>query len=218
MKQPIVFGWLSALSLILVLAGCKGAPAPGEPSHFHRYGVEHGHIQFRYYGDSRGSEDVVFDRWGEREAQFSKYEHLQVEGIQPVLTLKLTRGADIFMCDIKKRDCNHWKDPQLDSLRKLSASDVPTSDQATAAYLADGFTKSGTENIAGVQADVWKLKLAPSAIYLWRSVLVKRVMHSQDDSTIVEAVTIDTTSAIDTMQFNIPPGFTVHDRLAPPGQ
>lgn len=139
---------------------------------FKRYQIESGIVEYSMSGAQKGTETVYFDKWGMREAKYTKSE-LAVAGItRKSNTLSLIDGDWIYVIDLDKRTGTKTQNPLL----KQIADRGGTKDLAEFGekMMRDmGGEKTGSEEIAGKMCDIWEVKKLGSKSWVWNSVTLK---------------------------------------------
>lgn len=137
-----------------------------------RYQIESGIVEYQMSGGQNGSETIYFDRWGMREAKYTRTE-ISFSGItQKTNTLTLIDGEWIYVLDMDKRTGTKTKNTLLKTIaEKTGKKDFGEIGEQ---MLRDmGGEKIGSEEIAGKPCDVWEVKRLGSRSWVWKSIALK---------------------------------------------
>ena len=211
MRGPVV----TIVALLVGGLGCN-PPGPKAVGNFHRYPIDHAHVHYEYSGLARGSGELYFDQYGKREAKIEHWEHIEAQGMRRYLTLNLALVSDIYAIQFDRGEGFHWKDPDLDSLFHLPTDETPGPEASTKLYLSDRAVLSSTDTVLGLRADVWQTKGLPVKLYIWKSILLERQSLITDDTVIMRATSVDTSTPIPDAIFGIPKQIHIVEREAPP--
>lgn len=173
MKRSSLYALLFVVSIASACSKSNGTSSEGmKEAGFKRYQIESGIVEYTMSGAQKGTESLYFDRWGMREAKYTKSE-LTIAGItQRSNKLTLMDGDWIYVIDLDKRTGTKTQNPVL----KQIADRAATKDLAEIGekMMRDmGGEKTSSEEIAGKMCDVWEVKKLGSKSWTWKSVTLK---------------------------------------------
>ncbi|HLG18038.1 MAG TPA: hypothetical protein VJH03_26590 [Blastocatellia bacterium] len=209
---------LFALLLLVSLASACSKPSgtsSGEmksegmkDAGFKRYQIESGIVEYTMSGAQKGAETVYFDRWGMREAKYTRSE-LTVAGMtQRSNRLTLLDGEWIYAIDLDKRTGAKTQNP----LFKQITDRAGTKDLAELGekMMRDmGGVKTGSEEVAGKMCDVWEVKNLGSKSWVWNSVTLKVQTKMAGMEITSTATRFDADASIPADKFAIPSDVTI---------
>lgn len=212
MKKTIV---LIALLILLSLNGAcshwQGTSTESEglkDAGHRRYQIESGVVQYQMTGGQNGSETIYFDRWGMREAKYTRTE-ISFSGItQKTNTLTLIDGEWIYVVDMDKRTAAKTKNSLLKTIAEKSGK--KDFGEIGEQMLRDmGGEKIGSGEIAGKPCDVWEVKRLGSKSWVWKSIALKTQVKMGGLEITSTATSVEEGVSIPEDKFALPSGVSV---------
>ncbi len=198
---------VAVLASCVCLFGCKKESDPSTSS-LKRYPFKNIHLSYEYGGTARGSEDFYVAGYGKYEARYSHMQQITPTGIHPYENAGITRLSDVYSIDVLNKKVVHLRMASLDSLYRLSESDMPSPEEFLKATMKDNyFIQTSSENILGRPSTVWKQQDETLKLWVWNSLPMKRASTIEDGMLETVVVSIDTNWVVDTMKFHIPTEF-----------
>jgi hypothetical protein len=197
----------------LYVVSCAPREQPEEKAvanGFKPYGVEHATLNFEYGGMTRGTETLWIDSFGLAEARMIHSEQITEEGFRPRKNYSIKSGASVTIIDSGLGKAFHFTEPLIDSLLKLPAGSVPSSEEQFKRYFAQiGYTHIGDTVLAGLPSQIWKQRDVPNYLFSWRAIIVGK--HTDTPAGPIDLVlrSVDTTSPIDRARFIVPAGLPI---------
>jgi hypothetical protein len=147
-----------------IIAGCSRNDGP--INNFHPYGIKHAALHLEYFGDTRGTEDLFFDNFGDQETHIKHSETVTDKEFHPKYTVSVRNIANIIAVDSVKMETVRLIDKTFDSLYHLSPGDVPTPEEQFASFFGGrGYIKCGDTLIRvqglALNAHIWQQGKAP---------------------------------------------------------
>ncbi|OGX27961.1 MAG: hypothetical protein A3D10_00200 [Omnitrophica WOR_2 bacterium RIFCSPHIGHO2_02_FULL_48_11] len=178
------------------------APVPVIVNPHKRYLVESGIIEYVISGTQNGIEIAYFDRWGMREARYTRSETV---GLGFSNTLTVIDGEWIYMIDLDKRIGNKVRNELLKkALEQSSPGDkVPLGKRMMA--IAGG-EKMDKELIVEKKCDVWQIVPQGRKFWMWNWIPLKSETKSETVDTTFAAASLQTGVMIPEEKFSIPEG------------
>ncbi|HEY3874024.1 MAG TPA: hypothetical protein VGM92_00975 [Candidatus Kapabacteria bacterium] len=199
------------IAACLIAAGCSRELPIGEHNNFHCYGIRQATLHFEYFGETRGTQDISFDRFGEREAIHIHYDQMTEKGFIPTVRYTVREAGRITIVDSVRYEEQRLIDPNLDSLYRLQTTDLPTAeDQFRHVFSRLGYSTIGDTTIVGLHAHIWQFHKQQSFVYESAGILVGKIDSYLGHTNELRLVSIDTVH-VDTTAFRIPHGFQVLD-------
>ena len=211
LRSPIYF--LAVFILPLLSLSCTRDNAKNG---FHPYDIQHGALHFEFFGDTRGTDDLFFDRFGDREAHVTHSEIITDKEFRPSVKYVVLTKGNVIVVDSARFETVRLKDKISDSLYRLSPGDVPTAEEQFAiAFGKQGFVQRAdtlirTQGVV-IKAHVWQLAEMPSFVFEFKGLIVGNYSNVNGHINELRLVSIDTVNAIDTMRFIPPNGFPIKD-------
>lgn len=198
---------LLILAGLVTIAGIQCHTRSGPQAQFRPYHMRHAIVRLEYVGQARGYEEIYIDSFGVLEARHGHSEVMIKDSIyQPNISYSLKRGSDVTIIDSLKGSANHFVDKRLDSLYKLPASDVPSPEEAFAAFFSKHFRQSGDTTIAGVHARIWRQLDPQVTLVEWGGLILVRQVGPPGLGMELRTISIDTVTPIDPARFAQPAG------------
>src|ERR1017187_2588428 len=120
--------YLAFLILSLsMIAGCSRNNGP--INSFHPYGINRAALHLEYFGETRGTDDLFFDHFGQRETHITHSEVITDKDFHPTFTYSSRSFATVTVVDSLKREDVRLIDRTYDSLFHLSPGDMPTPEE-----------------------------------------------------------------------------------------
>ena len=199
------------VALFVVLAGCSRQLPSSEHNNFHRYGIERGEFHYEFLGNTRGTEDIYFDHYGEREANVTHSELIAEKGFRPTLTDMVRTLGKVTIVDSVQQVEVHTEDPMFDSLFRLPLGDVPSAEeQFQRSFSTIGYVPSGDTVILGLRAHIMMQRGTGNVLYEWNGISLGSRESALGTTTALRLTSFDTTK-VDTMQFYPAHVFAVHE-------
>ena len=203
------------LLVLSAIAGCSGGDK-GPVNNFHPYGIRHAAMHLEYFGLTRGTDDLFFDNFGEREAHIAHSEIITDKDFHPTITYSVRNLANVTVVDSVKMDAVRLIDKTYDSLYHLSPGDMPTYEEQFKGFFGNrGYVMRGDTTIrtpgVTLHAHVWQQGEMPSYIYEFNGLVVGNYININGNTNELRLVSIDTVNAIDTARFVPPVGFPLRD-------
>jgi len=165
-----------------------------------RYLIQSGTIEYIVSGARRGKETVYFDRWGMREARYSK---VSEGGYMPSNLLKLIKDGWLYTIDFDKRVANKVEDTSTKKIIETHP-EVSVIDLRLYAIKNKGGQKIAIEEFRGKKCDGWLIKSTGTQLWLWRGVPIKIVENNKGVVTVYTAISVEEKSEIAEEKFKIP--------------
>lgn len=204
------------LFCFLTSAGCSHHLPPGEHNNFHPYAVRHAILHFEYFGDIRGTEDLIVDSFGAREVHIVHFEIASEKGFIPRINYIVRTGADLDVVDSVRRVEVKLIDRPLDSLEHLLPGNIPTVEEAFRNnFVPPGYSAAGDTTVLGLKAHVWTNPHIPSYLIEWSGILIGKGDEVGGRVHELRLMSIDTTTPVDPARFIPPSGFPIRDLTKP---
>ena len=160
MKRVSILTVIVSLSIPLL-----GGSVRGEDS-LRRYRVESGIVELSLTGVQVGTETIYFDKWGMREAKYTKSEITRDGVTRKIDRLILLNGEWMYNIDLIKRTGKRMPGSIMtEALERSGAKDLV--DVVEASMKEMGGVKTGTEEVAGRTCDVWKIEKMNATNWVW---------------------------------------------------
>jgi hypothetical protein len=214
LRNPLYYIGICLVPLLLI--GCSRNKAK-----FHPYGIQHAIVHLQYFGEIRGTDDIIFDNYGDREAHITHSELITDKEFRPTIKYVVAAKGSIITVDSVKFESQLMKDNISDSLFHLSPGDAPTPQEQFASFFGkQGFVMRGDTLIraqgASLNAHVWQHALTPSYLYEFNGLIVGNYANLNGHINELRLISIDTVTAIDTTRFTPPNSFPIRDMTKRP--
>ncbi|MCI0489877.1 MAG: hypothetical protein L0229_25070 [Blastocatellia bacterium] len=175
---------------------------------YRRYEIESGIIEYAVSGGQKGAESLYFDKWGMREAKYTRTE-ISVAGMtRKINQLALMDGEWIYNIDLGARTGTKMKNPLFEMIADKSG----TKDfgELGMQMMKDmGAEKVGSEDVAGKPCDIWEVKHLGSKSWIWKSLTLKAEVELAGVNMTSEATKVDEGASVPEDKFAIPPDVTI---------
>ncbi len=201
-----------ALTAMLIISSLTGACRRSEEtatvaqlrdSEYRRYQIESGIVEYRVSGSQNGSEAIYFDRWGMREAKYTRTE-ISFSGItQRTNTLTLLDGEWIYVLDLERRTGTKTKNTLLKTIAEKSG--MKDFGEIGEQMLRDmGGEKIGSEEVASKPCDVWEVKRLGSRSWVWKSISLKTQVRMGGLEITSQATRVEEGASVPEDKFALP--------------
>ena len=168
-----------------------------------RYHVKSGIAEYNLTGIQTGTETIYFDKWGMREAKYTKA-IVTIFGMTKNLnTMELTDNNWHYSIDFDTKTGTKYKNDSL----QIQAQQMETNDLVMIGeenMKKIGGEKTGTEKIAGKTCDIWKIEKIGAKIWLWKGISLKTYVNMLGMEMTNIATKIDINTDIPESKFVIP--------------
>lgn len=175
-----------------------------------RYSIESGIIKYELTGAEEGTETVYFDRWGAREAKYTKTKMTMMGITTETNTLSILDGNLIYNIDFNEKTGTKMKGDLLSGL----VNALPGNDLAEVGknmLQGMGGIKTGEKTVAGKLCEIWEIPEVNSKAYIWESITLKSVVAMGDLTMVSTAVSIEENVKIPEGKFSIPKEIKIID-------
>jgi len=177
-----------------------------------RYYVESGIIKYKISGNTKGTEEIYFDKWGEREAQISKAvtetTFFGIKNKQEENTLNILDGDISYGIDLKKKTGVKTLNAGVTTMSAMCNGKSPRK-MGKEMLKQMGGKKIGEEEILGKKCEIWKA--LGTKLWLWKGIPLKISSKILGIERVTEAVEIKTNVKIDENRFQVPEGIKITD-------
>jgi len=195
---------------IFLISGCgKAKPEKKEPP-WKRYNAESGIIKYKIEGSQEGTETVYFDRWGMREARYSKVREMAQENAPVANRLAILDGDDMIYADLDRKTA--VKRPNL--LTLMTETEVPEGSAILEEVVMTrmGGKLVGKEEIAGYPCDLWEVQKMAMKACLWQWVPLRVESLSDQNAFILTATRVEINPVIPENLFSLPQDIQVIEK------
>ena len=180
---------------------------------YRRYQIESGMVEYAVSGAQQGTESLYFDKWGMREAKYTRTE-ISIAGVtQKTNQLTLMDGEWIYNIDLDKKTGTKIKNPIFDII--AARSDSKDFGELGLQMLKDmGAEKTGSEEVAGKPCDIWEAKSLGSKSWVWNSIALKTEVNLAGIRATTVATKVDDGASIPEDKFTLPSDATITESPA----
>ncbi len=167
---------------------------------YKRYFVESGIVEYIISGTQSGIEIAYFDRWGRREARYTKSE---VAGLGFSNTLTIIDGEWIYTIHLDKKIGSKIKNELLMKALEESSPEDKTPLGEKMMSLVGG-EKIDNERIGEKMCDIWEIKHQGQKFWIWNGIPLKSEQKTAFVDTTFAAVSLQAGALISEEKFKIP--------------
>jgi len=155
-------------------------------SNMKRYNKERAQIEYTIDGNmQKGSETLIFDKWGAIEAKYSKLK-IEVSGFsQETNTATFLEGTWMYNIDLNTRTGTKQENPLHVNLEGQDLQEV-----GKEILVKMGGKKVGTEKILGKLCEVWEIKSMGTRTWVWNWIPLKTVSNMGGMKIVITATKI----------------------------
>ncbi len=136
-----------------------------------RYGIESGIVEYEYSGSQTGKETLYFEEWGWKEVKYTDTEMKIMGMTQKNSTIAMINNDRIYNYDVINKKGTKMKNPLLDALTEEQLKDLAQVGMAMMKQM--GAVKTGNENVAGKDCEVWEIKSLGGKVWIWNYIVLK---------------------------------------------
>ncbi len=200
------------LSLMFILLIFNLGYAQDNEVNKKRYYVESGIIKYKISGNTKGTEEIYFDKWGEREARIIKAvtetSFFGIKNKQEENTLNILDGDISYGIDLKNKTGVKMLNAGVTTMSEMGNGKSPRT-MGKEMLKQMGGKKIGEEEILGKNCEIWKA--LGTKIWFWKGVPLKISSKMLGIERVTEAVEIKTNVKIDESKFKVPEGIKITD-------
>ena len=208
MKNKINF-FLSTLFILLVF---NSGFTQTDEKNKKRYYIESAIVKYKISGNTKGTEEVFFDKWGEREARFTnaltETTFFGVKNTQKENTLNILDGDISYSIDLDKKTGVKTLNAGVTTMSAMGNGKSPRT-MGKEMLEQIGGKKIGEEEILGKKCEVWKA--LGTKLWFWKGIPLKVSSKILGIERTVEAVELKTNVKIDENKFKVPEGIKITD-------
>lgn len=187
-----------------------GQPENGSETEYKRYGIKSAIVEYEIHGMRTGTEKLLFDNWGAKEAKYEKGK-ISVAGFTVEDNkLSITDGEWTYTIDLKANTGSKIKTPFIDKMAEAAGTNDLT-EIGERIMRSMGGKIIGQEEILGKQCDIWEIKSAGSKSWVWNWVTLKTEVNFMGNSITITAVRFEEDASIPASTFEIPDNVTISD-------
>jgi len=205
-----------AAALAAMLFSCGLLPGNPASEDLKRYKIASAIVDYTVSGSQSGTETLVFDQFGMREAKRSETV-IRVAG-QTIETRTLTifdHGSTTTV-DLVRRTATKIPTPMWSEIveaTKREGGDM--TDLGTAMIRRMGAEKIGEESVAGKPCVVWRIQSLGSKSWVWNGIVLRQETSLAGQTIRIEATSVKENAAIPEERFALPPGITATEGANP---
>lgn len=171
---------------------------------YKRYRIKSGVIEYDMTGTQKGTETLYFDRYGMREAKYTKAV-MSVAGMTiKQNTLTILDGEWQYSIDLDKRTGTKTENPYIRHIGEQSGT-KDFSDLSERFMTGMGGVKTGSEAVAGKTCDVWEIKKLNTKSWVWNWVPLKTQVGMAGMMITSTATKFEEGASVSDDKFAIPP-------------
>jgi len=214
--------WMLVVILSVTLVGCSDSQtATGEAggqskaasseamkdAGYKRYRIKSGIIEYEMSGAQKGTETVYFDKWGMREAKYTK-SSMTIMGItRKTNQLTIMDGEWVYTIDLDKKTGTKTKNPFLKEITEgAGTKDLGEIGERMMNRMGE---QVGSEEVAGKMCEVWEVKDAGSRSWVWNGIPLKTQVNMAGMQITMTATRFEEGALIPEDKFAIPAGATI---------
>ena len=204
--------YLSLLSLSFILLVVNYGYCQANEKNKKRYYIESAIVKYKISGNTKGTEEIYFDKWGEREAHYinviTKTTFFGVKNTTKENTLNILDGDISYSIDLDKKTGVKTLNAGVTTISVLGNGKSPRT-MGKEMLEQVGGKKIGEEEILGKKCEVWKA--LGTKLWFWKGIPLKVSSKLLGIERTSEAVELKTNVKIDESKFKVPPGIKITD-------
>jgi len=177
-----------------------------------RYYIESAIIKYKYSGNTTGTEEIQFDKWGEREYQrlnaVTTTKFFGIKNVQKENTLNILDGDYSYSIDMNNKTGVKTLNAGITTVSKISGDKSPRQFGEEMLKRMGGKI-IGEEKILGKKCDIWKA--LGVKVWLWKGLPLKVSSKMLGIKRYSEATEIKVDVKIDDSMFKVPEGIKIID-------
>jgi hypothetical protein len=177
-----------------------------------RYYIESAIIKYKYSGNTKGTEEIKFDRWGEREYQrldaVTTTKFFGIKNVQKENTLNILVGDYSYSIDMENKTGVKTLNAGITTVSEISGDKSPR-------QFGEDMLKSiggkiiGEEEILGKKCDIWKA--IGVKVWIWKGLPLKVSSKILGIKRYSEATEIQVDVKLEDSLFKVPEGIKIID-------